>query len=123
MFKKKVICIVSPFAYPVITNKNFNKCGGSEVQLNILAKELSAEKFEIHFIVNNEIVGDEKIGNINMHYIPFRYFGGKKKTFIKDTILLKKKINKINPDYIIVKTPKILLFSIGLITIFNKCLS
>lgn len=44
------ICILSEYAYSLVTNKN-DKVGGAELQMTILAKELAKKSYNVSFIV------------------------------------------------------------------------
>jgi len=68
--KKIKICFIQTYVYPLFNDKNDSIHGGSELQLYLIAKELSKDKnFEISFIVGDfgqedvEIFDDVKLYN------------------------------------------------------------
>ena len=48
---KPKICLISLSAYPILSSKNIEIVGGSEVQQALLARELKKKGFDISFIV------------------------------------------------------------------------
>ena len=44
------ICILSEYAYSLVTNKN-DKAGGAELQMTLLAKELAKRSYDVSFVV------------------------------------------------------------------------
>ena len=44
------ICILSEYAYSLVTNKN-DAVGGAELQMTLLAKELAKRSYDVSFVV------------------------------------------------------------------------
>ncbi len=95
------ICFISPKAYPLFNNNVKSTFGGSEVQLNLLAKNFARHKdLNIHFIVADYKQKDiEQYDNINVW-----------KSLNFDNIIIKQIIDfyrvfkKINADVYIQRT-------------------
>ena len=109
------ICFVAPFAYSIISGKGFEKCGGAEIQQYLIASNLKKKAGKISFIIDNKYYKKKAIIN-GFHIEPcsFKYFGGSNKYYIKDTIKLISILHKLKPDYILLKTPRVLLFSLAI---------
>ena len=81
MSKNIKICILSEYAYPLISGQ-YTYIGGAELQMILLAKELIKRSYDVSFVTfiksndSHEIIGDIKVYNpfnINFKGLPFKY--------------------------------------------------
>lgn len=114
--KKKLICFISPNAYPLLSNESESHlaAGGAEIQLSTIGLKLAA-KNTIIFIVNDFGQPDiEYIGKLAIYKSNLRYLDGKKLYLLFDWINLVFNLKRINPDIVLLKIPKELLIPTGL---------
>ena len=115
------ICFVAPFAYSILSGKNFRNCGGAEVQQVLIAESIKDKVGKISFIVDDrDLQVQEIINGKNIIPCPFRYFGGSKWHYLKDTIKLFLVLRSISPDLILLKTPRSLLLALRIYRSFSN---
>ncbi len=109
------ICIVSPRAYPLLMNLNDLSQGGAEAQLKAIGFRLAEEGNDVHFIVDDygqaQIV---KFNNTTIHKVGLPYMGGSKLAMPGSWLKLWKVLVEINADMHLIKTPRNLLFPLGM---------
>ena len=93
------ICIVSTKAYPLFNPKCNETYGGSEVQMFMLAKELSKE-FDVSVIVGD--FGQKEIEEYDGVKV-VKSFSLEKKilNYVKGPIKLYKALKRVNPDVVV----------------------
>ncbi|MHC4628734.1 MAG: hypothetical protein ACYTDV_17285, partial [Planctomycetota bacterium] len=87
MCTSRHVCFVAPNAYPVLANKDFQRCGGAEVQQMLLAKALLEIRYRITFVVDDFGQKAREVhSGIEVVRGPFRYLGGSNWFFPTETV-------------------------------------
>jgi glycosyltransferase involved in cell wall biosynthesis len=111
------ICIISEFAYSLLTEKG-DRFGGAELQMTLLANELIKKSYDVSFITfEKSSKSIEKVNNIKI-YNPFSS-RGRGYTFLRPIYVFKllKLLNNINADIYIQKGKTPLT---GILAFFSK---
>jgi glycosyltransferase involved in cell wall biosynthesis len=118
----KKICIISPRSLPLIANFDSLSQGGAEAQFKAIGFALNSLGYRISYIVDDygqsKIV---KIGNILIYKVGLKYRGGSNLHFPLSWASLWIALVRINADIYFIKTPKEILFPLGIFTqVFKK---
>jgi glycosyltransferase involved in cell wall biosynthesis len=110
------ICVVAPTANSIIPGNEVEAVGGAEMQLIILSRAFASIGIRTTFMVGDfQQPGRLLVGDIPVWKGPFRYLGGPKRHLLSDTLKLGLLLRKLRPDVVLIKTPRMLLFPLGLV--------
>lgn len=109
------ICFVAPEAYGVFSNRPNGPIGGSEIQQYLIAKAFIEAGHKVAVVVK-DVFNKQAYAyqGINVHPCKFRYLSGSNIYYIFDTLCLILLLRQINADFNLLKTPKSILFGMGL---------
>ena len=98
MSSKIKICVLSEYAYPLLTGQEI-RFGGAELQMVILANELKKRSYDVSFVTFSKTENTfEKYENINV-YNPYNIeFKGYHHFYPQNIYKLLKTIKKIDAD-------------------------
>lgn len=102
------ICFVAPTIYPYYRGCG---CGGAELQIKMLADVLADRGHQVTVLTySNDQIVEEFFGKVRVLKCPLRFLGGSNLFFLVDTYNFIRKIRKLNPDFLLMKTPNIIIF-------------
>lgn len=110
------ICIISPAAYPLITDSaQASHAGGAEIQLVTLGYALASRGYDVDFIVNDFGQPDHQvIDGVGIHKVPLRHMGGSSAYLPADFIRFLSVLAGIDADIHLIKLPRHMLLPLGL---------
>ena len=118
----KKICIISPYAYPLLINtKGVIADGGAEAQLTTIGYQLSKNGYEVHFIVDD--YGQDKTvvsSGIYIHKVALKYMGGPNYYLPFAWIELWRRLYRIDAEIHLIKLPRALLFPLVIFCKWRK---
>jgi glycosyltransferase involved in cell wall biosynthesis len=110
------LCVVEPFAYPVLANRDVGFAGGAEIQLVLCARALRDKGYQVSMIVGD--FGQpavEVFDGIEAHRCPMRYLsGGPRRTFLPDSASLLATLRRIGAPLVLTANPQNLLATLAL---------
>ena len=111
--KKRRIVFAAPTLYPYFQGRGF---GGAELQIWLLAKMFARAGHQVFIAVNDFGQPEDEVRDgVAVVKIPLRFLGGGNRYFLPDTINFVRKVRRLAPDFILMKTPNTMLFQLGLV--------
>jgi glycosyltransferase involved in cell wall biosynthesis len=94
MLGPRSICLVSPFAGPLLFGGQAAGGGGAERQLVLIGQLLAERGWQVSFVIRDEAdgraTGSSADSRFQVYRVPFRYLGGSKRYLIPDLISLRR---------------------------------
>ncbi|MFH1529310.1 MAG: glycosyltransferase family 4 protein [Pseudomonadota bacterium] len=110
------LCLVEPFAYPILANRDVGFAGGAEIQLVLCARALRDAGWRVSMIVAD--YGQprtEDIDGIEVHRCRLRYLNkGARRSFPVDTWELLRTLRRVGASVVIMSNPQSLLATLAL---------
>lgn len=111
------VCIVAPTASTLLPNSTIEATGGAEAQLVHLGKAFTARGCHTTFVIGDFGQPAElRIDDMTVVRCPFRYFGTSWTHYPGDSLRLIRHIRGLQPDVILMKTPRSLTLGLAVAT-------
>jgi len=110
------LCIVEPFAYPILANRDVGFAGGAEIQLVLCARALRDAGYQVSMIVGDYGQPRTEVHDgIEAHRCRLRYLnGGARHRFPLDSLELLATLRRIGAPLVLMSNPQSLLATLAL---------